>query len=181
MNRKLVQLATGVAATLVLATAPAAEARSPYCGITWGSQPEVVETMSGATLTNVRAGRHGCFDRLVLDFAGSVDGYRVEYVPQVTMDGSGAAVPLRGGADLHVVALAPASDVNGASTYARAGKSELVPVGGMRTFRQVAWAGSFEGQTTIGLGVRGRLPFRVLILEGPGSGSRLVIDVAHRW
>ena len=40
-------------------------------------------------------------------------------------------------------------------------------------------AGSFEGQTTIGLGVRARLPFRVFVLAGPGSGSRLVVDVAH--
>jgi hypothetical protein len=40
----------------------------------------------------------------------------------------------------------------------------------------VAWAGSFEGQSTIGLGVRARLPFRVLQLPG-----RLVIDVAHHW
>ena len=52
---------------------------------------------------------------------------------------------------------------------------------GYSTFRQVAWAGSFEGQTTVGLGVRARLPFRVFALTGPGTGSRLVIDVAHRW
>jgi hypothetical protein len=35
--------------------------------------------------------------------------------------------------------------------------------------------------TKIGLGVRARLPFRVFALAGPGGGSRLVIDVAHRW
>jgi hypothetical protein len=28
----------------------------------------------------VRAGRHQCFDRLVLDSPGKADGYRVEYV-----------------------------------------------------------------------------------------------------
>ena len=50
-----------------------------------------------------------------------------------------------------------------------------------RTFRQVASGGSFEGYTTVGLGVRARLPFRMFVLRGPGSGSRLVIDVAHRW
>lgn len=54
-------------------------------------------------------------------------------------------------------------------------------VAGYSTFRQVALAGSFEGETTIGLGVRARLPMRVIVLDGPGSGSRLVIDVAHRW
>ena len=181
MNRKLVQLATGVAATLVLATAPAAEARSPYCGITWGSQPESVGVGSLATVEDVRAGRHGCFDRLVFDLAGDIGGYFVSYVPQATMDGSGDPIPLRGRADLLVVAHAPAYDDNGASTIPREGSSEIVNVAGFRTFRQVAWGGTFEGSTTIGLGVRARLPFRVFALDGPGSGSRLVIDVAHRW
>ena len=52
---------------------------------------------------------------------------------------------------------------------------------GYQTFRQVADAGSFEGQTTVGLGVRARLPFRAFILAGPDGGSRLVVDVAHLW
>jgi hypothetical protein len=54
-------------------------------------------------------------------------------------------------------------------------------VRGYPTFRHLAWAGSFEGQTTLGLGVRARLPFRVALLAGPGGGSRVVLDVAHRW
>jgi hypothetical protein len=57
-------------------------------------------------------------------------------------------------------------------------------VGGYRTFRQVAWAGSYEGSTTLALGVRARLPFRVILLPGVAQsdfGPRLVIDVAHRW
>jgi hypothetical protein len=61
---------------------------------------------------------------------------------------------------------------------------ELVPVTGFSTFRQVASAGSFEGVTSIGLGVRARLPFRVFTVTGiPGSanGVRVVVDVAHRW
>ena len=41
-------------------------------------------------------------------------------------------------------------------------------------------AGSFEGQTTFGVGVRTRLPFRVFALSG-ATGTKLVIDVAHRW
>ncbi len=57
----------------------------------------------------------------------------------------------------------------------------MADVSGYTTFRQVAFAGSFEGQTTVGLGVRARLPFRAFVIAGPGDGSRLVIDVAHRW
>jgi hypothetical protein len=54
-------------------------------------------------------------------------------------------------------------------------------VSGFSVVRQVAGAGSFEGQTDIGVGVKGKRPFRVRVLSGPGQGSRLVIDVArHR-
>ena len=75
----------------------------------------------------------------------------------------------------------PAYDTAGHSTYLVANGRELTDVTGYRTFRQVAWAGTFEGYTTLGLGVRARLPFRVLQLPGPGTGSRVVIDVAHTW
>ena len=54
-------------------------------------------------------------------------------------------------------------------------------VTGFSTFRQVSWAESQEGLTAVGLGVRARLPFRVFVLDGPGAGSRVVVDVAHRW
>ena len=66
-------------------------------------------------------------------------------------------------------------------TYRPANEKELVNVAGYRTFRQVAWAGDFEGQTTIGLGVRARLPMRAFVLSSPDGGHRVVVDVAHRW
>ncbi len=66
-------------------------------------------------------------------------------------------------------------------TYAPHDRLHAVDVTGFRTFRQVAFLGTFEGQTEIVLGVRARLPFRVFFLSGPGAGSRVVIDVAHRW
>ena len=105
----------------------------------------------------------------------------IKYVDTVRQDGSGFAVPLRGGARLQVTVVAPAHDGNYRQTYRPANRTELVNVAGWQTFRQIAWAGSFEGQSTIGLGVRARLPFRVFVLQGPGAGSRFVIDVAHRW
>jgi Fumarylacetoacetate (FAA) hydrolase family len=66
-------------------------------------------------------------------------------------------------------------------TYAPADPAHAVDVAGFRTFRQVAFFGTFEGQTTLGLGVRARLPLRVFVLSGPADGSRVVIDVAHHW
>ena len=50
---------------------------------------------------------------------------------------------------------------------------------GYSTLRAVEYGGSFEGYTTIGLGVRARLPMRVFTLPGPGNG--FVVDVAHHW
>ncbi len=178
---------TGFAAPAAAQLSPASTAAataSPYCGITWGSlaKADAVSRTTG-TLTNVRSGRHACFDRLVLDVArvpGSL-GYDVRYVSTVRQEGSGKAVPLRGEADLRIVLRAPAYDSQGRATYTPASRRNLVDVTGYSTFRQVAWAGSFEGQTTIGLGVRARLPMRVFVLDGPGTGARLVVDVAHRW
>jgi hypothetical protein len=184
----LVIVATVVVAMgMVVPSSGAAGSRaaSPYCGLVWGSLPERGMAMTTAPIVDVRAGRHRCFDRLVVDLgAGPVprDAYDVRYVPVVRADGSGHALPVRGAADLQVVVRAAAYDRDtGAATYSFGNGRELVPVGGFRTLRQVATAGSFEGQTTFAVGVRARLPFRVFALSGPGSGSRLVVDVAHRW
>ena len=182
MKRWLAAAAAAVALGVTAWVAPAAATTTPYCGITWGSLPKQASAPGGGHLTNVRAGRHACYDRLVLDVSGGRAGtYRVSYVDQVRMDGSGFVVPLRGGAKLQITASVPAYDGAGRATYRPANRAELVGVAGYSTFRQVAWAGSFEGVTTVGLGVRARLPFRVFVLTGPGTGSRLVIDVAHRW
>lgn len=105
----------------------------------------------------------------------------MKYVKRVKKDGSGVNVPLRGGAKVRIIVKAPAYDDNGRLTYRAANWRELVDVAGYRTLRQVAWAGTFEGQTTIGLGVRARLPMRAFVLSNSGGGHRVVVDVAHRW
>lgn len=163
-----------------LAPGPAS-ATTSYCGLVWGSLVKTDPAMSTASVTNVRTGQHYCFDRMVVDLNGPVAGYTVQYVPTVVQDGSGLAIPLRGSAFLQVTVNAPAYDSNGNVTYSPAAKAELSDVSGYQTFRQVAYAGSFEGYTSFGLGVRARLPFRVFTLDGPGTGSRLVVDVAHFW
>lgn len=162
--------------------APAPAVAAPYCGLVWGSLAKANAAMSQAKVVNVRTGQHYCFDRLVIDLNGrALAGYSVRYVPQVVQDGSGLPIALRGQAFIQVTANAPANDANGRSSYNPVNKAELSNVAGYQTFRQVAWAGSFEGYTSLGLGVRARLPFRVFTLAGPDGGSRLVIDVAHFW
>jgi hypothetical protein len=188
MNRTPVRLFVLILTTALTALVLSVPAQAAsYCGITWGSFAKSHDVHDTEMINGVRSGRHACFDRLVIDVGGqdvSFGSYDVRYVPLVYTDGKGDAVPVRGAADLQVVVFAPAYDAEGRATYTPANRREVVNVTGYDTFRQVAWAGSFEGRTTLALGVRARLPFRVFTLNGvanSGDTPRLVIDVAHRW
>ena len=159
-----------------------ASATTSYCRLAWGSLAESHQAMSAASVTNIRSGQHLCFDRLVIDINGKAAGYNVRYVSKVVQDGSGLLINLRGGAFLHVTAHSPSYDgATGKATFTPASRFEVTNVSNYNTFRQVAWAGSYEGHTSLGLGVRARLPFKVFTLAGPGNASKLVIDVAHHW
>lgn len=183
MRRYVVVLVSLLLGAFLVAP-PASAHPHPYCGIWWGSLPKQAGpgTSELGDVTNVRTGRHACFDRVVIDVNGpNPGGYFVEYVDGLVTEGGGFPVSVRGGARLQVTALVPAYDDNGDPTYLPADTTELRDVTGYRTLRQLVSLGSFEGQTSIGVGVRGRLPFRVFTLAGPGGGSRIVVDVAHRW
>jgi len=165
MKRTAIALALTSAAATTVTLLPSSSATAAGCSVTWGSGAKTVTNSSHVTLTDVRAGRHTCFDRLVLDLSRAGEGYRVRYVSAVRDQGRGAVVPLRGGAFIQV------------DDQSQATRRLTMPsVAGFTTFRQVAWGGSFEGYTTVGLGVRARLPFRVF-----RSTNHLVIDVAHHW
>ena len=188
MTRKSARLPILVLASVLMTLTLSVPAQAAsYCGITWGSLPKVSSASDTEMINDIRAGRHACFDRLVVDLGGqdtTFGSYAVRYVPVVRADGSGHAVPVRGAADLEIVLGASAYDQYGNPTVDLSDQAELVDVAGYTTFRQVAWAGSFEGQTTLALGVRARLPFRVFVLAGtPQSDDtpRMVIDVAHHW
>jgi hypothetical protein len=132
---------------------------------------------SVAPLVAVRAAGHPCFDRIVFEVAGPVPpGWHVEYVTQVRSEGKGDVLPLTGAAKLLIVIRSPANDQAGNGTL-----GQLPSVAGLATFRSLAFGGSFEGQTTFGLGVRAKLPVRVFTLAGPGMHSRVVVDVAAHF
>lgn len=178
--KRLLALCALLLGLSAVAAPSAVGAGSSYCGIRWGSLDKTSQHTDVASMTNVRAGRHYCFDRLVVDYQGRNDGFAVRYVPAITGLGLAEPVDLRGGALLEIV-LAEPYGPDTKPEYDPADKAELVNVTGWRTFRQVAWVELWESNSTLGLGVRARLPFRVFVLDGPGSGSRLVIDVAHSW
>ncbi len=165
------RVAAALAAAAALTTTSAATAvpASAACATAWGSLAKTSAPLVTGRVAGVRAGHHACYDRLVLDLTGSAPGYDVRYVSTVRAEGSGNPVTVAGGARLAVVVRKGATRV-----------PAMPSVGGYPTFRQVRWAGSFEGYTTLALGVRARLPFRVFTLSD-GSTSRLVVDVAHTW
>ena len=132
--------------TLALGTAPVAAVTSTSsattptsttaatCATPWGSLAKQRNSWSTEQIVNVRSGRHACFDRLVVDIddpGPGTPGFDVRYVTRVTQDGSGATVPLRGGARLRLIVRAPAYDEDG-PTYegrqlGRAGRRHRLP------------------------------------------------------
>ena len=167
----------------------AASARQPDCRIRWGSLPEkhLVSSYTTATIENLRAGRHLCFDRLVVDLGPTQAGvparqglgYQIRYVAEAR-NAAGDPLPMKGAAVLAVAVNAAAHDGDYRPTYQPRDRDNAVNVTGFRTLRQVAFLGTFEAQTELVIGVRARLPFRAFVISG-ATGSRLVIDVAHRW
>lgn len=63
---------------------PGTASAASFCGITWGSLAKSTATPalgpSQDPITNVRTGRHACFDRLVVDINGEAPRYTVRYV-----------------------------------------------------------------------------------------------------
>jgi hypothetical protein len=155
---------------------------------TWGTGTRQHAPYTSAPLYQVRAGRHTCYDRVVFDLNGpQAVGYAVRYVKVVHADGSGFPVPVAGRAALEVIIHAHAlgQDDQGHQpwrTLVRPGQDLYTPaqLAGWRTLRQIRSAGSFEGQTTIAVGTRARVPFRVFtVTDTRNQVARVVLDVAH--
>jgi hypothetical protein len=82
-----------IACTLLAIVMLAAPASAAACSTPFGSLPKDDPAMGTGEVDTVRAGRHECFDRLVVDIDGPPAGYNVRSVDQVIADGSGAVVP----------------------------------------------------------------------------------------
>ena len=167
-------------ATPALAKHAASSASASFCGIYWGSQPKPGNSVfSSAIVKDVRTGQHACFDRMVVDVQdGPVGRWTASY-----SEADPKWFMARGGANLIIgVSNAVVPSPDGLHSTAVDDFYEATDVTGYRTFRQVRETDfSPDNGAIYALGVRAHLPFRVFTLDGPGSDSRLVIDVAHRW
>ncbi|MGY1495201.1 AMIN-like domain-containing (lipo)protein [Streptomyces sp. QTS52] len=173
----LVLVLTGAGAT---ASTAAAAPQTEVCATGWGSMAKAAPgsmAMAGS-LTDVRTGRHACYDRMVFDIPGMTTTdpalYWVQYVPSFAHPPSQTGIPVAGGAVIEIEFTAPVDDAQ----Y-HVGLADPLPglnLTGYRTFRDAKFGGYYDGGTHIGLGVRATLPFRVMVLP-----DRLVVDVAHSW
>jgi len=154
----------------------------------WGSGPKEAAGSTTDALYLVRAGRHDCYDRVVFSINGSGSaGFSVRYVPLVTADPSDKPLPVPGDAVLQVVVRAPEQGFDDSGhqpgkVLAQTGDYLYAPaqLGGWATLRAVRFAGFFEGQCTFAVGVRARLPFRVLTqLDTVNQIRQVVLDIAH--
>ncbi|MGH3481407.1 MAG: AMIN-like domain-containing (lipo)protein [Nocardioidaceae bacterium] len=155
---------------------------------TWNTAAESASEYSQSALYNSRIGQHGCYDRVVFDINGSDPvGYDVRYVPLVSEDGSGIPVPVAGDAVLQVVVHAPAQGSPGDESGHQPGVvfapngARLHGPGVLENWgclREVRSAGSFEGQTTLAIGVRDKLPFRVDTWTDSNQTTHVTVDIA---
>jgi len=152
-------------------TTPGLEGASTGPVVVKGTSEEV------ALLTHVRAARHEGYDRVVFEFRNVAPGYDVRYVQKpVHADGSGAEVPVEGGAVL-LVRMEPALDAD--LTQESAPRTYLGPQRfspDTAAIEELVRTGGFEAVLTWAVGVDQKRPFKVTRLESP---ARIVIDVEN--
>src|SRR5262245_26267008 len=103
-------LLTGVMAAPADAARPAGRTS---CAVTWGSGEKYAgpATIPRKRITDVRAGTHPCYDRLVVDLTRTgAAGFDVRYVRHVHHVASGDVIPVMGGARLEIAIRAAAAN-----------------------------------------------------------------------
>lgn len=133
-----------------------------------------------AYLTDVRAGRHPGFDRVVWEFDGAAPSFRAEYADgPVTESGSGDVVDVAGDRALTVVfSFASGVDLSGEEPVeVYTGPRRIAgDDAGTRNITEVVETGDFESTLAWAVGVDRATPFTVTVLAEP---TRIVLDVAR--
>jgi hypothetical protein len=156
-------------------TAPATSA--PLVGPVWPIEPRSVAGASASgvpVLKAIRTGRHGSYERLVLEFTARYGMAKVRYVPVIRADPSDQVVPVQGRAFLEVVVHGAVAQWQATPITPYSGPSTVTP--GYPTIRQVSISGDFEAVLSFGIGLSRTAGFRVARLHSP---DRLVVDVAE--
>lgn len=156
---------------LIPATAAQAAPQAPASG-----SASVSAASAPSLLTNIRTGSHPTFDRIVLDFSGSVPAYGVTGGPdQLTDCGSGNTVPLTGTEYTEITSTnAAAHDENGNPTYTG---PRVVYTPQLAKVTGFAVTCDFEGHLNVGFATKaGVTEIHTFPLSNP---SRIVVDVHY--
>ncbi len=166
LRRILVVLATALLVSITAAPQGASASVWRTTGTSWtnpaGGAPKI---------TNIRYATHPRFDRVVIDVSGRLPGYRTGYTRTHTYDGSGEAVPIRGGLWISF-SPAYAHRADGTSTYV----GPRIARPRFRTLKALAFTGDFEGHVSFAFGLADHAPYRITRLHDP---QRIVIDFRH--
>ena len=123
--------------------------------------------------SEIRTGAHPCFERVVIEFAGTgtFPAWQVAYVSDpIPLGQSGMDASLRGDATL-LVRLTSMMASPPAETWE--GPTQIFPTT-VQHVRELRLAENFEGIAIWGIGLDQQYPFLVFVLHSP---ERLVIDI----
>ncbi len=146
----------------------------------WGTNIKANNSHSNTEMTGVTAVSWNCYDRIAINIGETAVHYNVNYVENVTTVGKGDNLSLGGGAKLRISIQAGAysTATDDWQTVYPATVGQTLPgvdVNGYSVLRDVKWGGSFESNSTIGVGVKEKLPFRVVT-----EGNQVYVDIAHK-
>ncbi len=158
---------------------PSTSSMPPNCDTsTWSTAKQTTGdplTLSGKVGADVRAGRHDCFERVVIELAGTGDvpGWRVEYLPDPQVkDPSEETVEILGDATL-VVHLGCWMNPMDGTGYV--GPSDIFPTN-VDHVLEMRIIENFEGYSAWAIGLDTERPFTVSVLDSP---TRIVIDISN--
>jgi hypothetical protein len=133
-------------------------------------------TVPRANITDVRAGTHAGYDRVVFEFADGLPEIFVERAsPPFTQDASGEPLTVEGSSFLRLTFRGGTKQVESDGSSSYEGPTDFDP--GYPTLVDLLEGGDFEAQSTWYLGLTSEACVRVLQLVGEGGMARLVIDV----
>lgn len=140
-----------------------------------GSADTAMKTLRPAApsqlvVTQVRVSSHEGFDRAVFEMTGQGSpGWFIDYTDRPTQQGSGSSVDYQGAIALNV-------NIDGTTYPFDLGMEDpgLSRVAGSGHITEVIPAATFEGRSQFIIGLDGRLPYAVQVLEDP---PRVVVDV----
>ncbi|OFW66830.1 MAG: hypothetical protein A2Z12_00645 [Actinobacteria bacterium RBG_16_68_21] len=147
----------------------------PFPGDIATKSNPTAEGSPGPTLTDVRAGDHDAFVRVVFDFTGTgTPIYEVGYAdPPFAGGGSGAEVPVLGSAFLKVQVMPGIRFDMDSGTLVYLGDTMIDP--GFDPIVEIQFIDDFEANMVWVIGLTSERPFTVDVLQDP---LRLVIDIA---